>query len=451
MLKHHIKGTDIFEIDPIVNERLLLTSKYDNIIKKIGYPFYAETMQSVKNMQIHTSYKNYDYSRKDDFYLPYVRESNFIKNIHINKVNNKKREKINPLFFDLLPTQQKNKINIKENNDVNNIIHPPKLNKPFVFENTPAIEMGLENYTEGEMVLKKMTDDMIEETGDDSYYENFLTEHLQKKYKNLYPVSTPITNTSKTSINPTKSQSKIPILSKKNKTPTVSISSPIVPSKNNSLSLTSQSSPIQLDPSKNNSLSLTAQSITKPVLKSPRKIPPESRLPISITPQLISANPSSVSKKLFIDTPTSSNKKSIKTETETETIIESQNVFNEKETELQLPEKVEKTTKTSSVNSNLIVEDFMRLHPRIFNEYKDVVKDYTIGGKVDNKGKEKLNIILSRYGKKLIPMNYKILNTILHSFSINFMEGKKVGSSTKKNVLSSDLSSEINVKTPNTK
>ena len=44
---------------------------------------------------------------------------------------------------------------------------------PIVFGNTPAIEMGLENYTEGEMVLKKMTDDMIEETGDDSYYENF--------------------------------------------------------------------------------------------------------------------------------------------------------------------------------------------------------------------------------------------------------------------------------------
>ena len=440
MLKHHIKGTDIFEIDPIVNER---SSKYDNIIKKIGYPFYAETMQSVKNMQIHTSYKNYDYSRKDDFYLPYVRESNFIKNIHINKVNNKKQEKINPLFFDLLPTQQKNKIIIAENNDVNNIIHPPKLNKPFVFENTPAIEMGLENYTEGEMVLKKMTDDMIEETGDDSYYENFLTEHLQKKYKNLYPVSTPTTNPIKTPINPTKSKSKIPISSKKNKTPTVAISSPI-----------------QLIPSKNNSLAITSQSIAKPLFKTPRQLSPEPRLPISITPQLISPNPSSVSKKLFADTPSSSNKKSIKKETET--IIESQNVFTEKETELQLPEKVEETekvkeveklkkpTKISSVNSNLIVEDFMRLHPRIFTEYKDVVEDYTIGGKVDHKGREKLNIILSRYGKKLIPMNYKLVKTILHSFSTNFMEGKILGSSTKKNIVSSDLS-KFNVKTPNTK
>ena len=37
MLKHHIKGTDVFEIDPIVNQRLLLSSKYDNIIEKIGY------------------------------------------------------------------------------------------------------------------------------------------------------------------------------------------------------------------------------------------------------------------------------------------------------------------------------------------------------------------------------------------------------------------------------
>ena len=417
MLKHHIKGTDIFEIDPIVNERLLLTSKYDNIIKKIGYPFYAETMQSVKNMQIHTSYKNYDYSRKDDFYLPYVRESNFIKNIHINKVNNKKREKINPLFFDLLPTQQKNKIIIAENRDVNDIIHPPKLNKPFVFENTPAIEMGLENYTEGEMVLKKMTDDMIDETGDDSYYENFLTEHLKQKYKNLHPAKSPSTNPTKTPSSK-KSESSSKSSSRKNKSPTI---------------------PIQLIPSKNNSLAITAQSIAKPIFKTPRQLSPEPRLPISIiphsiTPQLTLSNPTSVSKKLFTDTPTSSKKKSIKKET----IIESQNVFTEKETELQLPEKVKeveklkKPVKISSVNSNLIVEDFMRIHPTVFNEYKDAVEDYTIGGKIDDKGRDKLNTILSRYGKRLIPSNYKLVSTILHSFSINFMEGKTIGSSTKK-------------------
>ena len=188
MLKHHIKGTDIFEIDPLVNQRLLLSSKYDNIIKKIGYPFYAESMQSVKNMQQHTSYKNYDISRKDDFYLPYVRESPFIKDIHISKVNYKKREKINPLFFDLLPSYHKNEMNISENHDVDDIIHPPKLNKPFIVENTACIELGVEGYTEGELVLKKMTDEMLLETGDDKYYENFLQEHLQKKYN--IPTST---------------------------------------------------------------------------------------------------------------------------------------------------------------------------------------------------------------------------------------------------------------------
>ena len=60
----------------------------------------------------------------------------------------------------------------------------------------------------------------------------------------------------------------------------------------------------------------------------------------------------------------------------------------------------------------------MRLHPRIFNEYKDVVEDYTIGGKVDHKGRESAlgslgtNITAIGYEKGFYPYEFVDCNEL---------------------------------------
>ena len=453
MLKHHIKGTDIFEIDPLVNQRLLLSSKYDNIIKKIGYPFYAESMQSVKNMQQHTSYKNYDISRKDDFYLPYVRESPFIKDIHISKVNYKKREKINPLFFDLLPSYHKNEMNISENHDVDDIIHPPKLNKPFIVENTACIELGVEGYTEGELVLKKMTDEMLLETGDDKYYEDFLQEHLQKKYNIPTSTSTftPLPPSTPAPDYPTIRRKKIVrrILqppSANDTPPQPSFSTPknislSIPSKNTSLSIpknTSLSIPKNTSlsiPSSNTSIASKSHSIATP--KNTSLAIPSSNTSIASKSHSIASKSHSIASKshsniLFPPTPPT---------IQQPTGVVTGDLFPQKSVEQPVEKSVEKSVeqpveqpveKSVEKSVGVMVEYFMSKYPTIYEEYKFIVNTYATNNSLNTTGRNELNKMLSDNGKKIIPDNHKLLPTILQTFATNFMKGDTIVSSEKR-------------------
>ena len=164
MLKHNITGTEIFDIDKIFIKSIESTGKYNSISKYIGYPLnFLPYKPTINN-------RGYDYSRKDDLFLPGIPTSSLISNIKINHVSRIKREEINPFFYDIFP--KKNTFNEpKDATYIDDIINPPKINKIKV-ENTKAIELGVIGYTEGDMVIKKMTQDNIDESKDLDYYEN---------------------------------------------------------------------------------------------------------------------------------------------------------------------------------------------------------------------------------------------------------------------------------------
>ena len=92
MLKHNITGTEIFDIDKKIIDSIESTRKYNSISKEIGYPLNFKPYKPlVDNL-------GYDYSRKDDLYLPGVPISSLISNIKTNHVYRNKREEINPFF-----------------------------------------------------------------------------------------------------------------------------------------------------------------------------------------------------------------------------------------------------------------------------------------------------------------------------------------------------------------
>ena len=198
MLKHNITGTEIFDIDKKFINIIESTKKYNSISKEIGYPLNFKPYKPL----VHNV--GYDYSRKDDFYLPGVPLSRFISNIKTNRVYRNKTEEINPCFYDIFP-KKFSYTQPKDETYIDDIINPPKLNKPVTIENTKAIELGVIGYTEGDMVIKKMTQDNIDESKDINYYENFLQDHLKKKYdrlypKNITPSSTPVSTPPSTPI-----------------------------------------------------------------------------------------------------------------------------------------------------------------------------------------------------------------------------------------------------------
>ena len=174
MLKHNITGTEIFEIDKTYFDSIESTKKYNSIYSAIGYPLNSEYLKPYKRPPV----VGYDYSRKNDLYLPGIPESRFISDIKTNPVNYKKRQEINPCFYDLFPSNHTSNINPKDATYTDDIIKPPKLNSPVIIENTKAIELGVIGYTESDMVIKKMTQDNINGSKDDDYYEKFLHEHL---------------------------------------------------------------------------------------------------------------------------------------------------------------------------------------------------------------------------------------------------------------------------------
>ena len=369
MIKHNITGTEIFEIDKPFFDSIESSRQYSSINTSIGYPLNADYLKPYKRKHV----VGYDYSRKNDLYLPGVTESRSVYDIKINPVNHKKRQHINPCFYDLFPSNHNSNINPKDVTYIDDIIKPPKLDKPVIVENTKAIELGVIGYSEKDMVIKKMTQDNIDESKDDAYYENFLHEHLQKKYDRLYPKNT----------TPTPTPTPIPP-----STPTLSI--PIQPPR----------PPLQ--PPQPSSLAL---SLPLP--------PPNQKKKSTIPTQNVFVGKADDVK---VEEPIKKVEEPIKKVEEVEKV-------EEKKSEKQREKEIEEENKRINLLGNKKeYEYFVKNHPLVNKELESVLNMYQNSDKIDEKGKSKLNEVLLNCGKKTLHGNIYKIDTVKIYFIKRFME-----------------------------
>ena len=175
MLKRNITGQEFFDIDGITNKKLNIVN-YENISRKIGYPFNIDYVDGLKFTNRYNMY-----IKKNDYSLYGMYESKKIANIIPPSIVSKNIYSRHPMFFELFPKTTKDIVLDLSKSEIDDILVTPK-NVSLSVPDTTSIQYDVDGMTEEQRIIKKMTQDNIDESGDIGYYENFLKDHLNKKY-----------------------------------------------------------------------------------------------------------------------------------------------------------------------------------------------------------------------------------------------------------------------------
>ena len=373
MLKRNITGEEIFNINNIINNNVSM-KKYKGISDKLGYPFNYEIKNNIKQTHQYKNIEKSDYPTANDYSLHALNDSRKISNdiVYKKKYNN------HPLFYDLFPSVTKEiKIDL-QSGEIDDIIQTPKKISLSVYDHV-AVENGVENMTEEERIIKKMTEDNIIENKDDTYYENFLQDYLNKKYA---VVPTPVIPT--------------PIV------PTPIVPTPIVPP---ALPIPIVPTTLPLPPTIP-TLAITAPSLAKKVSQEPSLK--------SITPEMLKG-------KILQPIKSSSSMAASSASN-----IVTTDVFD-------ITEPKQSGKSIVSQNPNLIVEDMKHIHPLVYEKITDILRKSAIGGKIDDDMREEVNNLLQSYQKGKLSSGTWHINTVLRQFANRFMKATNTPTKSKKN------------------
>ena len=157
-----MKGTDLFNVENELKKAFDVQGKYYDL----DYPFNIDKLRSVGKLQTKKFYVRPEYMVRD------------VKLPDRTKISSK----INPMYFELFESK---KLKIKEgeeyiNDSANKILNPPKLNSLKV-ENTKAIEIGAENMTEEQFILRRMEEQNQRDNSVEKD-EEFLKKHMHDIY-----------------------------------------------------------------------------------------------------------------------------------------------------------------------------------------------------------------------------------------------------------------------------
>ena len=231
-----------------------------------------------------------------------------------------------------------------------------------------------------------MTEDNILDSKDDKYYENFLQDHLAKKYNSSGFTPTPVTVTPLPTPLPTPPAS--PII-----TPPIP---PTIPP------ITLTTPPVIIHPT-------AIPHIATPT--SPITIPPLPKITSNITTAML---------KEKILTPVRSQASASASSSSTYSPIVTTDVFSDK-SNISSDEKASSKS-PFSINSNIEVEDMKRIHPDVYDKISNLLRNALIGGKIDTNTRDEVNNLLQSYQKAKLSSGTWKVNTVLKQFAHRFMK-----------------------------
>ena len=158
-----MKGSDLFNIENELKKTFNVSGKYYDL----DYPFNIDKLKSVNKLQT----KNF-----------HVRPEYMVRNVKLPD-HSKISSKINPMYFELF--DNKHKIKKKEGEEyiqdnANKIINAPQLNT-LKLENTKEIELGVENMTEEQFIIRRLEQQNQRDDGMEMD-EEFLKKHMHDIY-----------------------------------------------------------------------------------------------------------------------------------------------------------------------------------------------------------------------------------------------------------------------------
>ena len=158
-----MKGVDLFTIEDEMKKSFNVQGKYYDL----GYPFNIDNLKSVNKLQS----KNF-----------YIRPEYMVRDVKIPD-RTKISSKITPMYFELFESK---KLKVKEgeeymNDSANQILNAPKLSSGIKVENTKAIEIGAENMTEEQFIIRRMEEQNQRDNGVEKD-EEFLKKHMHDIY-----------------------------------------------------------------------------------------------------------------------------------------------------------------------------------------------------------------------------------------------------------------------------
>ena len=403
MLKRNISGQEMFDVSNITNKKLN-TVNYEKVNSKIGYPFNITYADGLNH-----SYRQKHIDVTKDYSIFGMYESKKISNIIIPKVSIKKNVSYNPMFFELFPNVPKDIIIDLHKTEIDDILITPKkvsLNVP----DTTSIQYDVDGMTEEQRIIKKMTQDNIDESGDINYYTNFLQDHLNRKYNvPVVPVVPPI----------------VPVV------PVVPIRHTTPPRKG-PIKITRTISPIS--PSTPPPLPLPLKPTTPPqkgpiktssIRPSPHKlISTISTLPLP--PPILSSSIASSSAPIVTTNVFST---SVQKDDVSEKSIGGNDYDPMEDLLLSYSKKIkQKTLDTASIainKNNIIISlasDMQKIYPETYEKLSTILNDTSNDNNISNEARTNINYLLSTFNKRPIPISISNVRTVFKTFVKTFMK-----------------------------
>ena len=399
MLKRNISGNELFDVSNITNKKLN-TVNYENVASRIGYPFNINYVDGL----------NHSYRQKSldvtirDYSIFGMYESKKISNIITPSVSRKKNVLYNPAFYELFPHVPKDIIIDLHKSEIDDILVTPK-NVSLYVPDTTSIQYDVDGMTEEQRIIKKMTQDNIDESGDINYYSNFLQDHLNKKYNipvvpvvPVVPLSLPI--------RPTTPPRKGPIKTTRTISPITSTTPlpfrPITPQQKGPLKTT-----------------------TGNIIPSPHKIISKYTTLPPPPPPIISSSIASSS------TPITTNVFS--TDVDEGEIVSEKSMGHKYNPIEDLYDQMVKKVKSGTVdisaitsNKNNIIfnlaSDMQRIYPDTYEKLSTILNDTSKDNNISNEVRSNINDLLSTFNKRPIPSSISNVRTVFKSFVKNFMK-----------------------------
>ena len=394
-----MKGVDLFTIEDEMKKSFNVQGKYYDL----GYPFNIDNLTSVNNLQSKNFYVRPEYTVRD------------VKLPDRTKISSK----ISPMFFELFESK---KLKVKEgeeymNDSANKILNAPKLSS-FKVENTKAIELGAENMTEEQFIIRRMEEQNQRDNGVEKD-EEFLKKHMHDIYMKRLDDNLQLLRKD--------------LVNKKDKILYSKEYPKIMHSMDDLYYVDGVDYPELIDyvPIKKSEKVEKIEKVEKKI--KPNKIPVKSNDVIQTTNifEKTEAEKDEETERLAILlTPKKTKKEkreeynSLKKNPESIEINEGlKKIQQDQEEEIQ--QEIQK-------NKNTDLVDLERMHPKIRDRLYTILSSSFSTGSISEEIRLQINSYLMSFNKKLLPLNVKKIQTVINVFSKNFMNGQSLNKSESK-------------------
>ena len=387
-----MKGVDLFTIEDEMKKSFNVQGKYYDL----GYPFNIDNLKSVNKLQS----KNF-----------YIRPEYMVRDVKIPD-RTKISSKINPMYFELFESK---KLKVKEgeeymNDSANQILNAPKLSSGIKVENTKAIEIGAENMTEEQFIIRRMEEQNQRDNGVEKD-EEFLKKHMHDIYMKRLDNSLQLLRKD--------------LVNKKDKTMYIKEYPKIMqsmddlyyagddvdyPELTDYVPIKKAEKKIKPNkiPDKTNDVIQTTNIFEK---TEAQKDEETERLAILLTPKKTKKEKREEHNSL------KKNPESIEINEELKKIQQDQ--------EEEIQQEIQK-------NKNTDLVDLERMHPKIRDRLYTILSSSFSTGSISEEIRLQVNSYLSSFNKKLLPLNVKKIQTVINVFSKNFMKGQPLNKSESK-------------------